>query len=201
MGELTDNSKSRLRRELEDRRAAITRADVRGAARQVRDNLVAAVPIHPGLHVVLYAACRHEIPLRDLEEAAHRKGARTYYPRVEEAGLSFRCARGRHLTPGRFGIPEPDVSAVPLHPSGTDIVVLVPGIAFDRQGGRLGRGLGYYDRALSAMPFARRIGVTLEAFVVQRVPVDTWDVPMHAIVTERRYFVVEGAAGGDSPWI
>ena len=68
--------------------------------------------------------------------------------------------------------------------SGWDIIV-VPGLAFDRRGNRLGRGFGYYDRFLGGLPESvPRVGLACVSQVVPEVPVDAWDVPVHALVTE-----------------
>lgn len=70
------------------------------------------------------------------------------------------------------------------------VVILVPGMAFDRAGGRLGRGRGWYDRALAAHPDAIRVACCFDMQVVDEVPLDPWDVPMHHLVTEARSIVV-----------
>jgi 5,10-methenyltetrahydrofolate synthetase len=63
--------------------------------------------------------------------------------------------------------------------------VIVPGLAFDRVGNRLGRGKGVYDRFLATLPpSTRRIGLIPSSLVVDRLPVEPHDVPMHAVVTE-----------------
>lgn len=63
-------------------------------------------------------------------------------------------------------------------------IVLVPGLAFDRTGRRLGRGKGYYDRLLAGFG-GLRVAITLERFLVDEVPVDAFDVPMTHLATER----------------
>lgn len=73
--------------------------------------------------------------------------------------------------------------------------VLVPGLAFDEQGHRLGRGAGVYDRFLATLPpSVLRIGLSPDALVAPRLPVEPHDVPMHFVVTERR--VIRGAPVG-----
>ena len=65
--------------------------------------------------------------------------------------------------------------------------VLVPGLAFDEHGHRLGRGAGVYDRFLATLPpNVLRIGLAPEALVAPQLPVEAHDVPMHVVVTERR---------------
>jgi len=90
--------------------------------------------------------------------------------------------RGAPLQRGRFGIGEPD-PAWPILPIAAADAILIPALLGDRRGHRLGWGGGFYDRAL---PAARgwRIGVLFAEFVVDALPVDPWDVPLDAIVTE-----------------
>ena len=66
---------------------------------------------------------------------------------------------------------------------------MVPGVAFDPRGVRLGRGAGCYDRALARHPTALRVGLAYEMQVVPSLPEATWDVPMDAVVTEARVLV------------
>jgi 5-formyltetrahydrofolate cyclo-ligase len=92
---------------------------------------------------------------------------------------------------GRFGILEPKQKIrndVGRHvtPEQLDIVI-VPGLAFDTSGNRLGRGKGYYDRFLSPLPAkVILIGLAFECQIVKQVPVDYWDCPVSMIVTEKR---------------
>jgi 5-formyltetrahydrofolate cyclo-ligase len=95
------------------------------------------------------------------------------------------------LAPGGFGLLEPPESAGEPQPlAALDLdLVLVPGLGFASSGARLGFGRGYYDRALA--PFADRdaplrLGLCFAEFLdTAAIPTDTYDVPMHAIATER----------------
>jgi 5-formyltetrahydrofolate cyclo-ligase len=83
----------------------------------------------------------------------------------------------------RYGILEPAEDAPKVALSLVD-VVLVPGLAFDSRGARLGFGRGYYDRLLTQLgPDVLRVGVTRDAMVVDRLPSDSWDVPMTHLAT------------------
>jgi 5-formyltetrahydrofolate cyclo-ligase len=154
--------------------------------------------------VVLYAARRSEIAPRSLEAivGASRPKA-VYYPRVEGDDLSFRQATFDGLAPGRYGIPEPPPDAPALSPEGARGVVVVPGLGFDRAGGRIGTGKGYYDRTLPRFPGLTRIGLAMDGFVVDCLPTDPWDVPMHLVVTEHDLLVADPVgerSTGDLPW-
>ena len=89
----------------------------------------------------------------------------------------------RDLAPGVFGILEP-VAAEIVEPAAIDFI-LVPARGFDRQGNRLGRGGGYYDRYMSAPGFhATRCGIAFAAQLLDALPHDAHDLPVHLLVTE-----------------
>ncbi|MBR4834428.1 MAG: 5-formyltetrahydrofolate cyclo-ligase [Thermoguttaceae bacterium] len=94
------------------------------------------------------------------------------------------------LTLGAFGIWEPlPEPSRRVFPEAFD-VVLVPGLAFDLNGGRLGRGAGFYDRFLAALPSKTRlIGVALDEQIVEKAPRDAFDLPVDALVTPSRTVV------------
>jgi 5-formyltetrahydrofolate cyclo-ligase len=94
------------------------------------------------------------------------------------------------LVEGRYGVFEPPADAREVAPGDLDLI-LVPGLAFDPRGNRLGRGAGFYDRFL-ADPAVRGVvcGVALEAQIVQDVPTDPWDIRLHLIATESRWIEV-----------
>lgn len=114
-------------------------------------------------------------------------GAEIALPRIEGERLIFhRVAEPeRDLCLGQFGAREPfskDATRVSLEDAAA---ILVPGLAFDGQGGRLGRGGGFYDRFLEASGGkARRIGVCFACQLVERVPLEAHDARLDAIVTE-----------------
>ena len=91
------------------------------------------------------------------------------------------------LSPGRFGILEPSAEA-PV-PSGGWNIIIVPGVAFDRNGGRLGRGRGYYDRFLAQHREVFRAGVCFDEQVIASVPCESHDLRMDALVTPSEILV------------
>ena len=138
-------------------------------------------------HVVLYAPRPGELDPRGIAEGA----VPTYYPRVDGDVLRFHRASIGDLVPGAYGIPEPVPDAPELPRDADRIAIVVPGLAFDRRGGRLGSGKGYYDRTLARHPAAVRVGVVVDAALVEHLPTDPWDVSMHAVVTDRHLVVVD----------
>lgn len=130
-----------------------------------------------------YMAIRGEIPVIDALRDARAGGAVVALPRVTPSGLVLHRWEEGPLRPGVWGIPEPDPSWAVLSPD-TVTVFLVPGVAFDPAGGRLGQGAGYYDRLLPGTP-GQKVGVAWSFQVVEQVPADPHDIPMDAVLTER----------------
>lgn len=90
---------------------------------------------------------------------------------------------------GRYGIREPKRENIqPASPEEID-AILVPAVAFDRRGYRVGYGGGYYDRYLPKVPRAVRIGAAFSCQIVAGVPADPYDVPVDRIVTEEETIV------------
>ncbi|HEX7788202.1 MAG TPA: 5-formyltetrahydrofolate cyclo-ligase, partial [Methylomirabilota bacterium] len=137
--------------------------------------------------IALYAALPDELPSRPTFEAARAAGHEVLLPRVAAGRrLVFHPVRAwDELRPGRYGVPEPDAAGVAIAPGPGDLV-LVPGVAFDAAGHRLGRGGGFYDATFppgAGGPLL--VGVGFELQIVDAVPHAAHDRSMDAIVTER----------------
>jgi 5-formyltetrahydrofolate cyclo-ligase len=134
-----------------------------------------------------------EVDLSELLRTAIASGRRVCLPRVDWASGTMQPAivpTIDDLSSTRHSVRQPakDKPAVPLDEID---LVLVPGLSFDLNGNRLGRGAGFYDRFLAPLVAGgpggpRTCGVCFEAQLVDRIPTDPWDVPMHAIATECR---------------
>lgn len=108
------------------------------------------------------------------------------YPRVEGDDMAAYFAGPSRLSKSSLGVLEPDPRvSKPVDPAELD-VVLVPGVAFDRSGHRLGRGRGFYDRFLKSSPrHVCRVGIAFSAQVsTEELPVEPWDEVMDWILTE-----------------
>lgn len=173
----------------------LTKAQLRDVARARRaellsDGFAAAIAAHaaqlkiaPGAIVAGYHAHRDEADPALLLEALTRAGAHVAFPRVtgKDAALEFhRVPDGEILSPGVFGIREP----LAHWPRATPDILLVPLLAYDDQGYRLGYGGGYYDRTLAALSGARAIGIGYAGQRVDILPHDAHDCRLHAILTE-----------------
>jgi 5-formyltetrahydrofolate cyclo-ligase len=174
--------KSQLRNEARARRARLTRADfAERIARFAGGLLLAKSAIVAGYHPV-----RDEADPRGLMSALAAQGHALALPVIvaARAALIFRSwTEGEPLTSNAYGIAEP----LPAAPEIVPDAVLVPLLAFDSDGHRLGYGGGYYDRTLDALRKTKRvlaIGVAYAGQEVAHLPRETHDRALNAIVTE-----------------
>ena len=143
-----------------------------------------------GAIVAGYHPIRDEADPRALMSALAALGHPLGFPRVVAArsALVFRRWKtGDRLAPNAYGIAEPLASAEEVMPS----VVLVPLLAFDAEGHRLGYGGGYYDRTFELLPGMRPIGVAYSGQEVVMVPREEHDHPLDLVITEngiRRFY-------------
>jgi len=135
-------------------------------------------------NVLLFSSLPDEISTRSLLGCRDKLIA---LPVVEGDCLLLRVYDPAFLAPGYRGIMEPTEDAALLDPENVDLAV-VPGMAFDPHGRRLGRGGGYYDRLL---PLLRCpiVGLCYDCQIVQNVPVMAYDKKVDAIVTEKKCYI------------
>lgn len=137
--------------------------------------------------VALYSPICNEPDISALFHTALAEGKTVCFPLCDKhaAALRFFAVReGNCFVRGAFGILEPDPKqALPIPEESIDFI-LVPGLAFDLAGIRLGRGKGYYDRVLSGIG-AVRCGIAYSSYVYPSLPAGPWDVKMDLVVTEQ----------------
>jgi len=129
--------------------------------------------------ILLYASLEDEVDTHDLI-ARHEKDKCILLPIVVGDTLELRIYNG-HWEQGAFGIMEPTGSKFDALEQ-IDIAI-IPGIAFDREGHRLGRGKGYYDKLLPSLPHCKKIGVCFPFQLVDQVPTDLHDITMDKVIT------------------
>jgi 5-formyltetrahydrofolate cyclo-ligase len=139
-----------------------------------------------GATVALYADKDPEVPTAPIAARVAACGFRLVYPRVvpNRLALDFHQATPGDLVPGVFGLREPRPTA-PRVALADIAVVIVPGVAFDRAGRRLGWGRGHYDATLAAADrTAALIGIAFDCQLVDHIPTHAGDVSVDAVVTE-----------------
>ena len=167
-------------------RSRLSVDDRAAAGDAVAERLSSLPEIQEAQAVLGFASFGAELPTDPVMAWVLASGRRLLMPYVD--GAALRAAEVRsvdELAPGYRGIREP-VQRIAVDPSEAD-VILVPGVAFDANGHRLGYGGGFYDAFLSAIPLrAPRVGLCFDFQVVDDVPTDDGDEDVDLIVTPER---------------
>lgn len=191
---MATTSKAALRDQLLAARRHVA-DDVRAAeARQVRERLEALESIVTSDSTICaYVPVGTEPGSIEMLDMLLRRTGRVLLPVARTAAdntplpLSWGEYRPGTLTTGRWGLLEPPQPWLPSSALAQADVVLVPALAVDRRGVRLGRGRGFYDRSLGGRdPHTRLIAVVRDAEVLEEVPADPHDIPMTHALTPRR---------------
>ncbi len=137
--------------------------------------------------VALYSPVDNEVDTRAIMEHALRSRKKVYYPvlRGTDFPVFAQVYSEDDFICGRYGIPEP-AGDVQLNDADCEcLTVIVPGLVFDRRGYRLGRGRGWYDRALARIgQRACSFGLAYEFQLVDRLPERSWDQKVDYVITE-----------------
>ena len=133
--------------------------------------------------LLLYSALPDEVPTQELLDELVAEGKTVLLPRVvSDTEMELRRYTGvKDLQVGAFGILEPTGERFADYE--TVDVAVVPGMAFDQEGHRLGRGKGYYDRFLPKIPQAYKIGICYPTHLLDLVPTDEHDLLMEEVIS------------------
>lgn len=182
--------KSRLREAITQRITAMREKDRAAESRSICRRIREEIDIVRYDTIICgYIPLKTEVDILQLLKELLAEGYPLFLPRFEAGALTFRRMQDlSNLSKGALNIPEPALNA-PSLPLNGNVLFLVPGRAFDRKGGRLGRGNGGYDRWIHSYrtrnPEARFFGVAFECQIVQEVPREEHDALLDIVITAR----------------
>lgn len=192
-------TKQALRKDLRAKLANLNDDAILHASRAVAQKLFALPEYAQSKGVACFLSMPKEFNTRPILERIFQDGKRAYLPRVEsvkEHTMSMLEASSMEdidsFPPGRWNIPEPardGPTRVEACENGSELdLIVVPGLAFDKNGGRLGQGAGFYDRYLARVEeckgrgAVKLVGVTLDELMIEEVPRDDLDFLMHNVL-------------------
>jgi 5-formyltetrahydrofolate cyclo-ligase len=182
-----------LRAEIKNRLEGLSSRRVQVASRAVGQLLASTGWWREADWVFAYIAMPGEVETREIITRAYKERKKVAIPRIEGQELTFYVYEGRtrELLPNQFGVLEPDPVWLPVPLEqllGQRLLILAPGLGFDRNRRRLGRGKGFYDRFLQRVSStgvsARAIGLAFTEQLVEAVPVGGHDQPLDGVVTD-----------------
>lgn len=193
---MSELSRNHLRQQMRAQRRSVSKAAAEAASKKLADHVL-GLPVLKGCqHVAMYCANDAEIDPAPLFEQLTALGKDCYLP-VVDAQVSGHLMFVRHrlhepVQHNRYKIPEPHVSHDRVFSPDKLDLVLMPLVAFDEQGGRLGMGKGYYDRTFAftregALSKPLLVGLGYAFQCVDAIGVESWDVPLFGVVTEEGF--------------
>jgi 5-formyltetrahydrofolate cyclo-ligase len=185
---MQEPSKNQLRSLLRQRRQNLPLDVVQKDSALIRERLLSQTDIRDARSVMLYLPARGEVDTWPLLDHFWDRGCEILLPRCRDnaPGImdAYAVTSREDLGPGCFGLIEPRADLARPVPAPQPEVILVPALAYDRRGFRLGFGGGYYDRFLPLLTFRPLLIGPAYAFqLLERLPVEAWDQPVDLVVT------------------
>ena len=181
--------KRKIRKELIDLRNGKSGEDLEELSREISRRLFLTPEFKKAKTVMFYVSTGSEVRTESMIKEAMKLGKKIAVPAVELEEHALKVCElndcDAELAPGAFGILEPKKECRrELPPADIDLVI-VPGIAFDRKGVRIGYGKGFYDKLLPSMEGVRIIGLAFDFQILPEIPVEDHDVRVDKIITEK----------------
>lgn len=180
--------KAKLREIYLNKRRRLTRRQIEGKSRKITQKVLGLVQAWAKSNISLYLPINNEAETGEIIKKLERLGATIYLPSLqkEKEAYCFVPFNGwSNLEEGPYSILQPKV-ADPIDPKLLDVVIL-PGLAFDKKGVRLGYGKGVFDKLLKASG-ALRVGLAYEFQIVDELPGEQHDLVMDLVVTEKNIY-------------
>ena len=179
--------KTKLRSKMNKKLLSLSDLEIREMSKRSCDALIASDAYNEALVVMFYLSLPHEVATSRVILDAWQKGKTVAVPKVSWQQRNMIAVEisslDTEISVSHSGFQNP-ITGIPV-PIGDIDLVVSPGLAFDRDGGRLGRGGAYYDRFLSSDKFkAIKCGLAFDLQLVDTVPVEEHDIKMDYIVTE-----------------
>ncbi|MDH3656379.1 MAG: 5-formyltetrahydrofolate cyclo-ligase [Myxococcales bacterium] len=180
--------KVELRNRMRAVRGALSVSACEARSAEIAKRVVTLTSFESAKMILAFSSIRREVKTHAILQAAWAAGKRVTLPRVVEGELHLhRIGADTELVEGSFGVPEPPDDAPRISPSTVDFAV-VPALAVDLRGYRIGYGGGYYDRLLPLLENARSCALAFDFQLIAEVPELPIDVPVDIVVTDQRVF-------------
>ena len=183
--------KTNIRKDTIKKRSSMDSEFIEESGKQIAKLVLSMEDYKKSDIVLMYYPVRNEANVRDLFEISLNMGKKVAMPRVlNKCDMEFYVTESwEDLAPGYMDIYEPR-EGLSLYTYKPDIkaFMAVPGVAFDKKGGRIGMGRGYYDRYLKKYPYIKTCGVCMEYQLIDKIPMEKNDIYIKYIVTEKKIY-------------
>lgn len=187
---MSDQSQHAIRRSSILKRKQFSTNDQKFCSKTICSHIQELPEYQAAKHIAFYHGVKGEVDLSELWNRALRDQKFCYFPVImTNLSLSFLPAiPSVNYRLNQYGIPEPEVDLAQAIPPNKLDLILVPLVAFDQHGTRIGMGKGYYDRTLSTLRPKLLLGVAYEFQQQPLIQPQPWDVKLDAVVTEKTIY-------------
>lgn len=184
-------SKIIIGKRIQKTREALTEAEIILKSQEIEKKFYQSIDLQNVKNLLIYMATKKEVQTRGIINICLKKNIKTYLPVVDTLRTKIffsRVSDVDDLIKGPFGIYQPSPKKENLLNNTNEIdLIIVPGLVFDKKGGRIGSGKGYYDKFLGTVPSHKLIiALAFEFQIVDEIKQCSHDIPVHKIITEKR---------------
>ena len=188
------NDKKALRKEILAKRNIMDAIEKEEKDRKILDEFYESNYYREAKNIFIYISYDSEVNTKGIIKKALRDNKKIYVPRTEfKTRLmdAVEITSLNNLIESEYGILEPSVEEPHIDPNEIDLIV-VPGVAFDRNGGRMGYGAGFYDRYFKKiskdnMKKVIKLALAYDFQILEKIPMNEQDVPVNYIITETKF--------------
>ena len=181
--------KKSLRNQFLQQRKELSVADVKKKSRLIQRRLFSLPWYRTAQNILFYVSYDNEVNTHDMIKDSLKNGKTVIVPKtnIQDKTLCLsKLQRWEDLTPGSYSILEPRPDCIYEIPTCSLELLIIPGVAFDIHGNRIGHGMGYYDRLLKNTKQAHSIGLIFECQLIDSIPAEHHDEKVELIITEDR---------------
>ena len=184
-------AKIQIREEIATKISALSESDIAIKVRSIEDRLFDFANFLESKIALLYVSGDNEVQTKNIIKRAYSYNKIVVLPAFDPKKLEMELMKvdnfSQELKPGPRGVLEPKANCCKIVPIDRIDIAIIPGIAFDEKGGRIGTGRGYYDRLIPRLAITtRKVALTLEEQIIPQVPMESHDKHVDIIITDKR---------------
>ena len=184
-------AKIQIREDIAKIISAVAESDIAKKVRAIEDRLFEFANFLEAKIALLYVSGDNEVQTKNIIKRAYSYNKIVVLPAFDPKTFEMELMKvdkfAQELKPGPRGVPEPNAGRCKIVPIDRIDIAIIPGIAFDEKGGRIGTGRGYYDRLIPNLAITtRKVALTLEEQIIPQVPMESHDKHVDIIITDKR---------------
>ena len=184
-------AKIQIRDEIAHTISALSESEINEKIAAIESRLFAFANFLESKIALLYLSGDLEVQTDSIIQKAYSYNKIVVLPAFDPENYQMKLmkvdASGQELIPGPRGVLEPDASKCKVVPMDRIDIAIIPGLAFDEKGGRIGMGTGYYDRLVPRLDITtRKVALTFEEQIIPQVPMESHDKHVDIIITDKR---------------